>query len=256
MNGIDKTKWLLEAKYGVFFHYLYDLQNSKNNSSWNMGRSTDWNTCVKEFSVPRLVEDVIQTGAGYVVFTIHQNSGYCCAPNSRYDFYCGKNKCSDRDLFGEIADSLAEKGIRIMMYASANAPMYDPEAIEGLSYTYGAKSPDHYAEFRRKWYEIIEEYAMRYGSRLSGWWIDGCGDPNGAGYIWNDETLSDFARALRAGNENAIICFNAQNMHPDSLNVLMESFIPGITLKIIRQAKRLSWDLYQTTGLLDHNNGR
>jgi hypothetical protein len=219
MNSLHKTDWLMKARYGLLVHYLYDLQNSRDTSCWNMGKHTDWDTCVNEFSVTRFVDDVVQTGAGYVVFTIQQNSGYCCAPNKRYDYYCGKNKCSERDLFGEIADALAEKNIRVMMYASANAPMYDQQAIEGLSYTYGAKSPDHYAAFRLKWYEIIEEYAARYGTRLSGWWIDGCGDPNGAGHIWNDETLSGFARALKAGNQDAILCFNPQNMHPDSENV-------------------------------------
>lgn len=44
------TDWFLKAGYGVFVHYLEDLQNDPQQIH-SLGRRTSWDECVREFDV-------------------------------------------------------------------------------------------------------------------------------------------------------------------------------------------------------------
>jgi hypothetical protein len=50
---------------------------------------------------------------------------------------------------------------------------------------------------------------MRYGKRISGWWVDGAYKTHG----YNDDLLEKFNNALKTGNPNSIIAFN-NAVHP------------------------------------------
>ena len=102
--------WLKAAKFGVFVHYL--------------GEGPDWNKRVESFDIEKFAEQLEQTGAGYLIFTLGQNSGYYCSPNATYEKYAGYKtgeRCSRRDLPMEIADALAKRGIRLMLYLQVDA---------------------------------------------------------------------------------------------------------------------------------------
>ena len=65
------TDWFLKAGYGVFVHYLEDLQNDPQQIH-SLGRRTSWDECVREFDVNRFADAMAEAGAGYVIFTMHQ----------------------------------------------------------------------------------------------------------------------------------------------------------------------------------------
>ena len=221
MKHNSNTDFMAESKYGLLLHYLKGMQSGEGNN-WSGGLpAVSWNECVNAFDVKKFAENVVTSGAGFVVFTAVQNSGYPCAPSAKYDKYCGPGYCSERDLISEIADELAKHDIKTMVYFPACAPMVVPEIIEKLDYIYNGKSydetgysPNNYRLFRDKWFDIVLEYSCRWGDKISGWWIDGCGDIWSGGSIWNNESLSEFSAALKKGNPNAVVAFNAQNLHP------------------------------------------
>lgn len=219
MRGNPNTDWFRDAKYGVFVHYLEDLQNEQSKYELNRGKHTDWSSAVHEFDVHTFADQIEQTGAGYVIFAILQNSGYIAVPNAKYDFYTGQKKTADRDLVEDLYAALHPKGIRLMLYVGANAPMYDTTAQRGLSFVYNEPSPDGYAAFRVKWFEIMKEWSDRYGAKVAGWWVDGLGDETSTTSSWDDTTVGQFADALKSGNPDAIVAFNRQNEHPHGLQV-------------------------------------
>lgn len=66
--------------------------------------------------------------------------------------------------------------------------------------------------FAEKWASVLEEYAVRYGDKVKGWWIDGCYDYFG----YDDELLEPYYRAVKKGNPDAILaCNNAELIRPE-----------------------------------------
>ena len=61
------------------------------------------------------------------------------------------------------------------------------------------------------------EYSVRWGEKVSGWWVDGCGHFEGCSAIWNDESLEEFSAALKSGNPKSVVCYNPQNLQPYEL---------------------------------------
>ena len=59
--------------------------------------------------------------------------------------------------------------------------------------------------FVEKWASVLEEYAVRYGENVKGWWIDGCY----AGFLkYNDDLLALYANAIWKGNPKALVAMN------------------------------------------------
>ena len=149
-NRDGSKDWLADAGYGVFVHYL--------------GGGPDWNDRVNSFDVGRFADQVAQTGAAYLVFTLGQNSGYYCSPNATYEKYAGYQsgqRCSRRDLPMEIADALGKKGIRLMLYLPSRSPQQDEQAMANLNDVNEQQPAPQ--EFTRKWSEVIREWSLRYG---------------------------------------------------------------------------------------------
>ena len=67
------TDWFQRAGYGVFVHYLQDLQNDPQQIH-GLGRETSWDECVREFDARRFADAMGEAGAGYVIFTMHQRT--------------------------------------------------------------------------------------------------------------------------------------------------------------------------------------
>ena len=116
------VRWFRSAKFGVFVHFL--------------GGGENWNDRVNAFDAKAFADRVKETGAGYVIFTLGQNSGYYCSPNAAYEKYAGYQtgeRCSKRDLPMELADALGKHGIRLMLYLPSRSPQRDEQAMKGLS---------------------------------------------------------------------------------------------------------------------------
>lgn len=187
--------WFRAARFGVFVHFL--------------GGGDQWNEQVNAFDVEAFAEQVQQTGAKYVIFTLGQNSGYYCSPNATYEKHAGYQpgeRCSKRDLPMELADALVKRGIRLMLYLPSRSPQTDEKAMEGLGDVNEQEPAPQ--EFTRKWSEVIREWSERYGEKVSGWWFDGAYNTKGWDDLTQPNNWNTWAAACRAGNPNSILAFN------------------------------------------------
>lgn len=197
----SRTENFRSKRYGVFFHYLNGLQNGKESLN-SFGKETSWDDCVNEFDVELFADQIALTGAGYVFFTMMQQSRFLCAPNSTFDEMTGYQPgeaCSKRDLIAEIADALRKRGIDLYLYWTGDGPSKDPRASEALKAAFPVT-----AEYMRNWSKVVAEYGQRYQEKVKGWWIDGCYSSIGH----TEETLGILAEGLRAGNPDRILAFN------------------------------------------------
>ena len=65
---MPNTDWFNQAKYGVFIHFLPSGQAGLKQ--------------VEQFDVKALAGQLEEVGAGYLVLTLGQNSGYFNSPNA------------------------------------------------------------------------------------------------------------------------------------------------------------------------------
>lgn len=199
--------WLKSAKYGVFFHYLPS--------------GPDWQKEVDSFDVDAFARQMEQVGAAYVFLTLGQNSGYYCSPNHTYEAFVGvgpNTRCSRRDLPMDLANTLAKRHIRLMLYLPSRSPQADPQAMTALSDVNEQQPAPQ--EFTRKWSAIIREWSLRYGRKVSGWWFDGSYNTQG----WDDLTQANnwntWAAACRAGNPKSLLAFNPGTDLPRAFHAL------------------------------------
>ncbi|MFZ2657545.1 MAG: alpha-L-fucosidase [Victivallales bacterium] len=217
------TDWMRDARWGVMTHYLPDLPSAVEPAAMTVSK---WNRLVDKFDVPDFVGTVAGTGAGYLIFTIGQSSGYFCSPNKTYEqLTCIKpSRLSKRDLVGEIAAAIQKKGLRFIAYLPSHAPSNHREAVEALRCTpewdascWGLKPGRYYrqhpvderlTEFQRNWEAIIREWSIRWGRTVSGWWIDGCYHADKMYRHADAPNFRSFAEAMKAGNPDSIVAFN------------------------------------------------
>jgi len=195
------TDWFQRAGWGVFVHYLVGLQNNAAELH-SLGRQTAWDECVKEFDVGRFADQIAQTRAGYVIFTMHQRTRFLIAPNATFDRLTGYQRgeaSATRDLVEDLHRALHRHGIRLMLYWTGDGPGDDVRAAKALGWTEKVSE-----EYVRKWASVAREYGERYGEKVAGWWCDGCYP-----FIGYDEAkLAVMAEALKAGNPKRIIALN------------------------------------------------
>lgn len=197
----SSTDWFQRAAYGVFVHYLQDLQNDPQQVH-SLGRETSWDECVREFDARRFADAMAEAGAGYVIFTMHQRTRFLIAPNATFDHLTGYRPgeaCSTRDLIEDLYRALQVKNIPLMLYWTGDGPRTDAKAAAALGWK--DPVPTSYVE---KWASVVQEYGERYREKVAGWWVDGSYPFIG----YDDEKLSILARALKAGNASRIIAFN------------------------------------------------
>lgn len=187
------TDWFSQAKYGVFIHFL---------PSGSAGLKL-----VEQFDVKVLAGQLEGMGAGYLVLTLGQNSGYFNSPNADYEKqtgYAPGERCATRDLPLDLYHALQPKGIRLMLYLPCQTPNGDARAQKAFGLAQGATDQPLDLAFADKWSRVIQEWSDRYGEKVSGWWFDG-----GYEHIhFNDAIAARYAAAVKHGNPKAIVTFN------------------------------------------------
>jgi len=166
-----------------------------------------WNDLIDNFDVEGLAKQLKSVGAGYYLITIGQNSGYYLSPNATYDRYVGirPSKCSQRDLVADLYEALHKRGIKLMVYLPSGAPVGDRVGVKTLEWQ---KGPYCNLEFQLKWEQLIREWSIRWGSKVVGWWFDGCYWPNSMYRSPEPPNFASFAAAARAGNPESVVAFN------------------------------------------------
>ena len=184
------ANWLRDAQVGVFMHLL-------------PGDASQLER-VSQFDVDMLATQLTSVGAGYLVLTLGQNSGFMNSPNPTYEKMTGYlpgERCSTRDLPLDLYQALQPKGIRLMLYLPCQVPNRDVRAQREFGLPQGPKDQPIDVAFAKKWAEVIHDWSARYGDKVAGWWFDG-------GYEWigfNNEIAAIYADAVKRGNPNAVV---------------------------------------------------
>lgn len=207
-SPVKKTTYR-SLHFGIFFHYLYGLQNTK--APWNQGKITSWDDCVNELDVNKIADQAKEIGADYVVITAQQSNKYFCFPNHTYEQLTGYKRgeaTSHRDLISDLYTALHKKGIKLFLYITGDGPKDDQQASLALKNPSvrraksGAFKVDNL--WVTNWSRIIKSISLQYGEKISGWWFDGCYDFIG----YNRALLNNYLNAAKAGNKSALVAFN------------------------------------------------
>jgi hypothetical protein len=166
------TKWLKDAKWGLFTHYIGSSRSGE-----------EWNKRVNAFKVKEFADQIEELKAPYCFITLGRTNCFC-SPNETYEKYFGPSNgaLSDRDLVADLAAELIPRGIKIGLYINAVGRDKSPEIQE-------------------MWQQVISEWSERYGASVSAWWVDG------AAYQ-NPDVYKAFTSAYKSGNEQAIVSYN------------------------------------------------
>jgi hypothetical protein len=219
------TDWMRQAPFGTMTHYLAAAWSS----SAEPMTVERWNRLVDAFDVEAFADRIADTGSGYHLFTIGQNSGFYCSPNETYDRLVGRPAAasgfSRRDLIADLADALLARNVVPMAYSTSTVANHDLEAMQALAcippwrprmgwgeswdkLEVPADADPRLAAFQRHWEAIHREWSERWGPRVRGWWIDGCYYAEEM-YDHDDEpNFGSFAAALKAGNPESLVAFN------------------------------------------------
>ena len=207
-KGNTNTDWFKEAGFGVMVHYLKEAMIPE-------GGSEEWNKTVDSFNVDKFASQVNEAGAGYVMFTLGQNSGFYCSPNTTFNKAVGAKPgelCSKRDLPKDLIKALNKYKIPLILYLPSNPPINNKNVSQKLRYSFQKDSAT--SQFNQPILEnMIEEWSLRYGDGVKGWWFDGL-------YSWNDirstrmdmslkHNISTHTLAAKSGNKNSIVTYNS-----------------------------------------------
>jgi hypothetical protein len=175
--------WFTSIPYGVMFHWTSE-------SSPSTGNPLPFAEAVRNFDVKKFADMVQQTGAGYVIFTVGHAESFCPAPIQSWEKY-HPGTVTGRDLIDEIADELAKREIRLMIYFASHV-FAKTHQVSG-------------DEFMRISTDILNEIGERYGDKVSGYWFDGWYQSMEA---YPDLPIEKFYRATKTGNPNRIAALN------------------------------------------------
>lgn len=234
------TDIMFNKKWGIFNHYLYNIQNNPEFSN-NLGAGqTSWNSCTTELDVEKIARSLYEVGAGYYFITVMQGRKYMLSPNDAYRRIaadCFEEDCvSRRDIIEELYEALNKYGIDLYLYFTGDGPYKDAEYGEKFGFTEPRKNVP--LDFVKNWALVLEEYAVRYGDKIKGWWIDGCYDAS-LGFNYTQEKLELYYRACKKGNPNALVTMNNGVRNKLYRRYVKEEFTSGeqISLEVFPEAR-------------------
>lgn len=191
--GSCKTNWLYEGGVGVSTHYFPIIPK-------------ETETIANAFRVRKVAEQLEKLGASWFLFPMHHAAWVMTAPNATWDKLVGNGDYTpNRDIPIELSAQLAPKGIKLMLYV-ALGPIPGPKITDEARDALGGWPPsDRLVENTAA---VWREFSLRYGTRVSGWWVDGAGAPAFRNSPNRERWFKTIADALRAGNPSAIVAFN------------------------------------------------
>lgn len=179
------TDWFVDAKYGLTFHWTARSQPRR-------GPQKPYCDAVRDFDVKAFADMVEDAGAGYVIFTSSHDPHYFPAPIQTIEKILPGNTC-ERDLIGDLADALNDRGIKFIMY-------YTGCRTRPFSQASGWNNYDK-TENYRIFADLLTEIGQRYGKKIAGYWFDMV--PYNVSHHF--ETLF---KAAKVGNPDRIITWN------------------------------------------------
>jgi hypothetical protein len=151
------TQWMVDAKYGLMFTWTAA-------SFPRTGPSKSYADATRDFDVNAFADMVANTGAGFIVFATSWSTYYFPAPIQSWE-RVAPGQTTPRDLIADLADALASRHIKLMLYYHAGRA-----EANWWSGTH-ARTMDRAAYFK-EWEAQVREIGLRYGDKLAGWWFD------------------------------------------------------------------------------------
>lgn len=182
----NRAYWMAHGTFGVMTHYLF---HPKGNTPAE--RTADLNRIVNNFDVDAYVEQIRQTGADWVIFTLGQTTDFLCSPNQYLDAL-EPGITPHRDVVMEIAKKLKRANKRLILYIPSEE---NAEPVLQRVFRY---DQDGHAQ---RYFEFLRTYSVKFGTLVSGWWFDSCGRHP-------DTYWQEWLTALRAGNPNTVVAFS------------------------------------------------
>lgn len=169
----------------------------------------------ENFDIPAFLKQVDQLkSASYIMINISKghSGNYHSSPNPLLQEVFGIKHFPDRDLFGEVLDSLIKRGLKVLVYQTSTGfdwdPRYTPDTStkgkwEAFLKSEGISHWDAVSKF------IVKYYSDKYGEKISGWWFDrtkkNYGDNEN---LTTDAQYRTMAKAARSGNPHSILTFH------------------------------------------------
>ena len=204
---MEITNPMNSKKWGVFHHYLYNIQNNPDYTNNQNAGQTDWQVCTQALNVKKLAKTLHEIGAGYYFITVMQGRKYMIAENRVYRRIVGDeiaDEClSRRDLIEELYQELSQYDIDLYLYFTGDGPYKDEETGKRFGFVEPRKNIS--ADFVQKWSDVLQEYAVRYGTKIKGWWLDGMYQEE---FGYTPELMQMYYRAIKTGNPEAVVAFN------------------------------------------------
>lgn len=188
--------WLQEATFGIMFQY----------GAWGYpvtGDRKSIDDSAADFDVEAFADMIESTGARYIVWSLSWHQYWLHSPNAAVDEIMGhSNLTSERDLVGDVAQAMQDRGIRFMLYYHQGM-QEEPEwkAKQQFPGSFDDTGAGDRTVFFNNWKAVISEYGARFGTNLDGWIFDD-------GTVYYPAHFEDLARAAREGNPNRFISYN------------------------------------------------
>lgn len=188
---------LRETVYGIGVHW----------TTWTAPRSgapKPFPKAVEEFDVSAFAARAAEAGAGHVLFTLTHALHWLPGPNPEVDRVLPGRSC-ERDLPMELADALAARGIKLMLYYnhatySAGDFVQDPEWQRAV----GSLEKDR-GRYYDNYCSILSWMGERYGRKAIAWWFDSaCEHARHADTPWRR-----FTQAAKVGHSERLVTYNS-----------------------------------------------
>ena len=198
------TDWLANCRYGIGAHWTA-------RTAPRSGNPLSFQASVDAFAVDAFLDDVAESGADYLIFTVAHALQMIPAPNPVVDSIL-PGRTYRRDLLAEIADGLSRRGKSLILYYN-HACNRGEDAEWEKAVDYHAPSKDRFAA---NLCEIVSWMGRRYGERARAWWFDSpysldprgphnsvSTDMHGFQFPWER-----FTEAAKAGYAGRLVTYN------------------------------------------------
>jgi hypothetical protein len=180
------THWMVEAKYGLMTHWTPFTQPRR-------GPKKLYCDAVRDFDVESYMRTIDETGAGYLVFTTGWGGFWFPGPINALNSRMPGRGC-ERDLVMELADALAKRNRKLILYWGGT-PARD----------YAEAWGNDLQEFARNNAAFLAEVGQRYGTKVAGFFFDGGFESRLYPNPYPFELVSN---AARTGNPNRVVSYN------------------------------------------------
>ncbi len=185
-----KTDWFVRAGYGLFIHWTSQVPPLR-------GKIKPYATAVSEFDVSKFVNAVVDSGAGYLIFTANHAEPTFPAPLKAWEHY-HPGWTTQRDLINELATELGKHNIRLIVYLAS-------EILGGVRASHGVSRLVSTPEYEDAFKNILIEIGNRYREKVAGYWIDHLS--------WSKENFPNLSfqrlwHAVKAGNGERLVAYN------------------------------------------------